>query len=172
VSEYGFRIEGQFVAAALPFADNRSELVLITTREKPAKAAEFKPVFSWLSGEGFESHKGDVALPRFALSGANELLPALDDLGLAEARKSQAPLSAFSPGAVLSQVLQRVTIEADEQGAEAAAATAVITTRSLGEDSSIHLVVDKPFLFALRDRESGLILVSGYVGHAPKGKGD
>ena len=61
-------------------------------------------------------------------------------------------------------------IDADEEGAEAAAATAVIVGRSLEIDDAYHMVVDKPFLFALRDRQSGLILVAGYVGHAPKGK--
>jgi serine protease inhibitor len=32
------------------------------------------------------------------------------------------------------------------------------------------MVVDKPFVFALRDGTTGLILVAGYVGHPPKGK--
>jgi serine protease inhibitor len=30
------------------------------------------------------------------------------------------------------------------------------------------MTVDKPFIFALRDRSTGLILVAGYVGHPPK----
>ena len=34
------------------------------------------------------------------------------------------------------------------------------------------MIVDKPFIFALRDRATGLILVAGYVGHAPKGKAE
>ena len=33
-----------------------------------------------------------------------------------------------------------------------------------------HVVVDKPFIYALRDSVTGLILVAGYVGHPPKGK--
>jgi serine protease inhibitor len=30
--------------------------------------------------------------------------------------------------------------------------------------------VDKPFIYALRDKVTGLILVAGYVGQPPKGK--
>ena len=58
-------------------------------------------------------------------------------------------------------------IEVDEEGA----ATAVIATRALIGDDAIHMVVDKPFVCALRDHATGPILVAGYVGHAPKGKG-
>ena len=61
-------------------------------------------------------------------------------------------------------------IDIDEEGAEAAAATAVISSRALGTDGAIHMVVDKPFVYALRDKVTGLILVAGYVGQPPKGK--
>jgi serine protease inhibitor len=42
--------------------------------------------------------------------------------------------------------------------------------RALGSDEAIHMVVDKPFVYALRDKVTGLILVAGYVGQPPKGK--
>jgi serine protease inhibitor len=61
-------------------------------------------------------------------------------------------------------------IDIDEEGAEAAATTAVISSRALGSDEAIHMVVDKPFVYALRDKVTGLILVAGYVGQPPKGK--
>ena len=69
----------------------------------------------------------------------------------------------------MSSVVQKVFLAINEQGTEAAAATA-LTTRTamirmkLNED---RLVVDKPFMFALRDKISGLVLVSGYVGSIP-----
>ena len=46
--------------------------------------------------------------------------------------------------------------------------TAVATTRSIARDDHVRMVVDKPFVFALRDRRSGLILFMGYVGAPPK----
>jgi serine protease inhibitor len=42
-------------------------------------------------------------------------------------------------------------IEIDEEGA-AAAATGVMSSRALGADHAIHTVVDKPFVYALRDK--------------------
>jgi serine protease inhibitor len=53
-------------------------------------------------------------------------------------------------------------LRVDEAGTEAAAATAVETMRSMGTEY-VKMVVDKPFIFVLRDRNSGLILLSGYI---------
>ena len=39
-----------------------------------------------------------------------------------------------------------------------------MTTRSLGRIGDVKMTVDKPFVFALRDQKSGLILFMGYVG--------
>jgi serine protease inhibitor len=60
-------------------------------------------------------------------------------------------------------------IEVDEDGAEAAAATAVASPLMLGADPRIHMVVDKPFVYALRDKATGLVLIAGY-GAAAEGK--
>jgi serpin B len=162
--------ERNFVAIDLPFADERFSLVVVTTKEKPAAPKEFAPVAAWLSGAGFKPQSGDLALPRFAASGRDELLPALDVLGLGDVRRSPTALQGFGSDVTLSQVIQRAMIEVDEEGAEAAAATAAIGTRTLDVDDSIHMVVDKPFVYALRDKATGMILVAGYVGQPPKGK--
>jgi len=162
--------ERTFVAVDLPFADERFSLVVVTTKEKLAAPKDFGPVAAWLSGAGFKLQAGDLALPRFAASGREELLPALDALGLRDARRSPTALQGFGPDVTLSQVTQRATIEVDEEGAEAAAATVAIGTRTLEVDDSIHMVVDRPFVYALRDKTTGMILIAGYVGQQPKGK--
>jgi serpin B len=166
-----YRKDKGFVAVALPFAGERFSLVVVTSDgDAPKAVKEFEPAASWLSGDGFELRKGDLALPRFSLKGSANLLPVLDKQGLAVARKSAASLAMLAQGAMLDQVQQRAMIDVDEEGAEAAAATAVIMDRSLSMEDVVHMVVDKPFLFSLRDKETGLIVVAGYVGHTPKGK--
>jgi serine protease inhibitor len=157
-----------FVAVDLPFADERFSLIVVTTADKPAAAKEFAPVVPWLTGMGFTAHVGDLALPRFSASGRQDLMPALDALGLDKARHATTALQGFASGATLSQVVQRAMIEVEEEGAEAAAAVA--STRMLGGDDGIHMVADKPFVYALRDKATGLILIAGYVGHPPKAK--
>ena len=116
----------------------------------------------------FAPRRGDPALPRFKLESESDLLPA-SSTDLAEAAKSPTALSGFGPNAKVEGILQRTKIEVDEEGATAAAATAVVVARAMVADDALHMTVDKPYLFALRGRQSGLILVSGYVGKAPKG---
>jgi serine protease inhibitor len=162
--------EQSFVAIDLPFVDERFSFVVVTTTDKAAPARDFAPTAAWLTGTGFTAQAGDLAMPRFSASGREDLLPALDALGLDKARHAATALQGFAPGTMLSQVGQRAMIEIDEEGAEAAAATAVMSSRALGADDAIHMVVDKPFVYALRDKVTGLILVAGYVGQPPKGK--
>jgi serine protease inhibitor len=159
-----FRQDEHFVAIDLPYASDGFSMVFVTTRDQSARAGEFARVASWLTGDGFAELRGELALPRFSLSGSAELVGALDALGLRRARTSPTALRGLSPmPQTISRVVQKTELRVDEAGTEAAAATAVTTTRSLQTDY-VKMVVDKPFVFALRDGKTGLILMSGYVG--------
>ena len=60
----------------------------------------------------------------------------------------------------VSHVVQKAIIEVDEKGTEAAAGTAAVTTtRSRGP----MFIADHPFIFYLRDKESGMLLFQGKV---------
>jgi serpin B len=167
---YAFRTEGDHVGIELPFSGDRFSLVVVTTKDKPGKLAEFEKVAAWLAGDGFAVRTGDLALPRMSLAGNEELLPALDAMGLAKARRSPTAFGGFAAGASLARIVQRAALELNEEGAEAAAATAVVTTRGFPDEPKVHMTVDKPFIYALRDRQTGLVVIAGYVGRAPQGK--
>lgn len=161
---FRFRRDNRFIAVDLPYASEGYSLVAITTRRDPAPAKDFSAVGSWLTGQGFFSSEGEVALPRFAASSSFDLMPALRALGL----KSPNRLPGFARGLLrLGKVQQRVELTVDEEGTEAAAATAVTTTRS-AENEFIKFSADKPFMFALRD-QSGLIVIAGYIGRPHSG---
>jgi serpin B len=66
---------------------------------------------------------------------------------------------------VLSEVFHKGFIEVDEHGTEAAAATAVIGRAGGAPPSGdpIAFVVDRPFLFLVRDTSTGAILFMGRV---------
>jgi serpin B len=158
----------RFAGIELPYMHERFAMVLVTTTDKPARAAEFGPVVNWLSGAGFAPTQVELAIPRFQLNGRAELLPALDAMGLKAARASSTALRGFSSvPQKISQITQKTYLQVDEAGTEAAAATAVLTVRSAVRPAKIS--IDKPFLFALRDRVSGLILMAGYVGSPSAG---
>lgn len=171
-AQRAYRTDKTFIGVDLPFSGEQFSLIVVTTTDKPLPAKGFAKAADWLSGTGFAQRKGDLDLPRFRVSGRFDLLPALDAMGLEKERHSATALAGFGQGTVLTQVVQRAMIEVDEEGAEAAAATAAMAARALKQDEALHMIVDKPFIFALRDRATGLILVAGYVGHAPKGKAE
>lgn len=165
---YAFRRDERFVAIDLPFADGRTRLVVVTTADgEPARLGRFAGAGDWLTGEGFRETQGDLQLPAFSLSQKSDLTGPLDRLGLRRERQSPASFAGFGPeGVRLSKVLQRVEMKVDEDGAEAAAATAAVMERSISGEFT-RMKVDRPFVFALRDAPTGLILVAGYVGTPP-----
>jgi serpin B len=167
-----FRRDDRFIAVELPYTSDRFALVVATTKDKPATVAEFAPIAGWLAGPGtgqvYKELPGLVSMPKFAVNSRAELLSALDAMGLDPARKSDTAFEGLTPIATdIVQILQRSVIRLDEEGTEAAAATAVVgLARGARPDPTdrVRMVVDKPFMFALRDRETGIILLTGYVG--------
>jgi serine protease inhibitor len=164
------REEGNFVALDLPYAHDRFSMIIVTTKDKPVRAAQFASVASWLGGEGFEPKLIELSFPRFALTAHEELLPPLDAMGLKEARTATGSLKNFSPAQqAISQITQKTFLKVDEAGTEAAAVTAVVTARSAGGPRPEKIMFNKPFMFALRDNTTGLVLMAGYVGSPTPG---
>jgi len=169
VAKFAFRQDERFIASELGYAHDDFKLVVVTTKSAPASASDFAPVAGWLGGQGFETRNGEIGMPKLSLSSVEELLRPLDAMGLRAARQRKDALEQFSDeDLIISRVVQKLELRLSEEGTEAAAATAVVTTRSLAPDDHVKMVVDKPFVFALRDRKTGLILFMGYVGAPPK----
>ena len=169
VAKFAFRETDRFIAAELGYASNDFKLVVVTTKSAPAEANEFAAVASWLQGGGFDSRNGEIALPKLAVSVNEEMLGPLDKLGLRQARLASRSLRGFSAASLtIARVVQKLELRVDEEGTEGAAATAVIATRSIAKDQHLKMLVDKPFLFGLRDQRTGFILFMGYVGSPHK----
>jgi serpin B len=159
-----FRQNNKFIAAALSYASSDYELVVLTSKDEPVGVNEFAEVVGWLGGQGFDMSEGEISLPRFSASGREDLLPAIDELGLGKARRAAGALGGFSATSqVISRVVQIAELRVNEEGTEAAAATAVTTLRSATPRQFVKMIVDKPFVFTLRDRRTGLVLLQGYV---------
>ena len=169
---YPFRQNDKFIAVELSYAADDYKLVVVTTKSWSAHARGFMGVADWLGGRDFTLQTGEVAMPKFSSSETAELLESLDALGLKAARKKPAALGGFSPvPQTISRIVQKTELRINEEGTEAAAATAVTTLRSISPESDyVKMVVDKPFMFALRDQRTGLILLAGYVGEPKAGK--
>ncbi len=70
------------------------------------------------------------------------------------------------PGDVyISDVLHKAVVEVNEKGTEAAAATAVTIrlTSAMPVGKPFHMVVDRPFLIAIVDDDTGMIVFIGGI---------
>ncbi|MBN1150631.1 serpin family protein, partial [candidate division WOR-3 bacterium] len=64
----------------------------------------------------------------------------------------------------ISKVIHQAYIAVDEEGTEAAAATAVVMERtSSAPVQRIYFKADRPFIYVIRERENGLVLFMGRV---------
>ena len=109
----------------------------------------------------------ELTLPRWKFLVGTTLNGALEALGMTSAfDRDKADFSAMTDEEALfiSGVLQQVFIAVDEEGTEAAAATAVVMEATSGmADVPPPLVVDRPFVFVIHDVEHGTPLFLGKV---------
>jgi len=110
-----------------------------------------------------EKVKMEVYLPRFTLEEKYDLKSTLSRMGIQDAfTKGQADFSGMSQNSelFLSQVFHKCYLEVNEEGTEAAAASAAaLASRSLG--ATVIFVADHPFLFFIRHNKTKSILFFG-----------
>ena len=127
-----------------------------------------------LSGEvlarwmgALEPRKVTVFLPRFELRSRLSMGQALRDMGLQRAFAAAADFSGMSPEPIwLEEALQASFVEVNESGTEAAASSALTaggTGPGAPEPPVPSVVADRPFLFFIRHRPTGVVLFMGRV---------
>jgi len=106
----------------------------------------------------------EVSIPKFTLEYSTELRKVLSALGMEIAfnpdKANFDSLFANATGAYISRVLHKTYVDVHEEGTEAAAVTVVEFRDRSGPPS---IVVNRPFLFAIRERFSGAILFMGKI---------
>ncbi len=103
-------------------------------------------------------------MPRFEFESESRLSEALKKLGMPVAFTGAADFSGMSSQAdlLIQDVLHKAFVSVDEEGTEAAAATAVV----IGLESlppTATMTIDRPFIFLIRDRQTATILFLGRV---------
>ncbi|MEN4041529.1 MAG: serpin family protein [Anaerolineaceae bacterium] len=108
----------------------------------------------------------ELALPRFSFESEIQLNELLAAMGMPQAFvPDQADFSGMRAlrDLYISAVLHKAFVDVNEEGTEAAAATAVIVSvTSLPVDIQ-QMQIDRPFIFLIRDIETGSILFAGRV---------
>ena len=171
VSGDGFR------ATRLPYGENRVCMYIFL----PNSDSSIHEFMEKLDSALWERYVGELVamteLPQFSLGEVEMQLPRFKleyDVELRDALSAMGMGVAFSPGAAdfskmgppplwIDRVIHKSFVEVNEEGTEAAAATAVIMLDAAVEEDPFRFVVDRPFFFAIRDDDTGAVLFMGVV---------
>jgi serpin B len=112
--------------------------------------------------DSFAERKAALYLPRFQMTWEKKLNDDLSALGMGVAFSDlQANFSRMSSKPLfISTVVQKTFVDVNEEGTEAAAATSVGVQPTSAPPT---IRVDRPFIFAIRERFSGTILFMGKI---------
>jgi len=152
-----------FQAVRLPYGDGRLSMIVFVPDFNDGLTALLKKLDAahwaeWM--KGLRPAEGGVQLPRFRLEYEVELDKTLKALGMGPAFRGG--FTGISDDDMwISTVLHKTFVEVDEEGTEAAAATAVVMMR--GAPAGYLVRADRSFLCAIRDERTGAILFLGAV---------
>lgn len=162
--ERGYGEGDGFRAAELPYDGGELSMVVVVPDDLAAFEASLDAARLDAITQSLTTHQLDLTLPKFRFDAPLGLKDTLMHLGMTDAFSSEADFSGIdgSRQLAIKDVLHKGFVAIDENGTEAAAATAVIVgDTSAPEPATLH--VDKPFVFFIRDRPTGAILFIGRV---------
>ncbi|MFZ6873620.1 serpin family protein [Undibacterium sp. Di27W] len=156
-----------YQAIELPYMDNKLAMLIVMP-----DTGKFDSFVQGLSSNiinditaGLKDNYIALGMPKFNFSANPEMTGSLSSLGMGatfDAGKADFSGMTGNRDLVISGVLHKAYITVDEKGTEAAAATGVVIgVTSINVNQPLRLNLDKPFLFMIRDRQTGLILFMG-----------
>lgn len=154
-------------AVSMPYAAGQLAMTVVLTEDTSATGhAQF------LAGGGItralagsSSSMTSVTMPKWRTRANVRLKPLLSALGMGAAFTDGADFSGISTstGMVIDEVVHEGFIAVDEEGTEAAAATAVVMREVSAPLTELSLVLDRPFLYVIHDVPTKLPLFVGRV---------
>ncbi|XP_067418672.1 serpin B10-like isoform X1 [Emydura macquarii macquarii] len=158
--------------AELPYVNNDLSMLILlpddiddksTGLEQLERELTYEKLSKWTSPEMMEKIEVEVFLPRFKLEESYDLKSTLSSMGMRDAfNQGQADFTGMSEKKDLyvSQVFHKTFVEVNEEGTEAAAATAaVVVVRT--SVNRVQFKADHPFLFFIRHNQTKSILFFG-----------
>jgi serpin B len=136
------------------------------------EAGQFEAFEETLNAQQFDSIIDDLkhtevalTIPKFKFESEFNLTDTLAGMGMPVAFSDAADFSGMTGNRELfiSDVMHKAFVSVDEAGTEAAAATAVIMELTAMPDPPIEVTIDSPFIFLIRDIETGAVLFVGRV---------
>ncbi|MFM8369078.1 MAG: serpin family protein [Chloroflexota bacterium] len=157
-----------YAMAELPYAGESAVMTLLVPDE-----GRFEEIEAQIDGAMFNEALANLApadvtlrMPKFEFESPFNLSDALIDMGMPLAfDENRADFSGMTDqqDLYIGNVIHKAFVAVDEKGTEAAAATAVVMEGATAMMPENVLTINRPFLFFIRDVETGQILFIGRV---------
>ncbi len=161
-----------FQAISLPYNDGIEMDIFL-----PDQSVNIDNFISGITKGNFDKWIGsfkstDVVqqIPKFKMEYDTDLKDTLEALGMKQAFDiNKANFTKFESNAedgkplYIGKVEHKACISVDEQGTEAAAVTAEIMAGAAPPENPVEFKVNRPFIFAIRDSKTGVILFMGKI---------
>lgn len=170
--EFKYAVVDNLQIIELPYVGNRlSMLVLLPKEVDGLQSLEEKLTQANLDKWTATLHEQEVGvhLPKFTMSSEFSLNDVLQAMGMTAAFAQTADFSGMNgkKDLHLSAVVHKAFVDVNEEGTEAAAATAV-TVETKSDRTTTTFRADRPFVFLIRDGQTGSILFMGRLASPPK----
>ncbi|MBQ1605236.1 MAG: serpin family protein [Treponema sp.] len=114
--------------------------------------------------KSMQTFKADVSMPKFKIESRFEMKKVLMEMGIKAAFTKSADFSKMNgkSNLLIDEVIHKSFIEVSEKGTEAAAATAVVVReKSMVMKDNPKVVINRPFVFVIRENKNNAILFIG-----------
>nr|XP_006115617.1 serpin B6 [Pelodiscus sinensis] len=168
----GYLGDFQTKVLELPYVDNETSMIILlpdeiqdnsTGLEQLEREITDEKLAEWINPDMMDDTEVEVFLPKFKLEQTFDLKPVLKSMGMTDVfDRKKADLSGMSANndLFMSQVVHKSFVEVNEEGTEAAAATAAVITLRCAMIVP-RFTVDHPFMFFIRHNNTGSIMFYG-----------
>ena len=164
VANYGDRLR-PFEVLGAPCAGSSSDPNRIFFLLRLERNITYGKLVAWSSSENMSAKSVAVSFPQFTLEDSYDLIPVLRDMGITDTSdeaKADLTGNSPSPSLYLSKVVHKTSVEVDENGIQAAAASGGVG-KELSLPSWETFNANHPFLFFIRHNKTQTILFYGRV---------
>lgn len=152
-------------ALELPYEDEELSMLILLPKGDNLSSVEASLSLEELTKlrEGLQKKGVDVYLPRFKFETKYSLKNTLETMGMPTAFSLVADFSGMdgTKGLLISEVIHQAFVKVNEEGTEAAAATAVVMELKSVPAPNIVFRADHPFIFFIIEKETDSILFMG-----------
>ncbi|WP_075591204.1 serpin family protein [Labilibacter marinus] len=155
-----------FSSVEMPYGNGHFNMMVLLPNEgkKVADIVDAMTDEAWDSWmQNLVTSEVNLSFPKFKLEAEYKLKKPLMQMGMPTAFTGAADFTGINPrgGIAISQVRHKTFMEVDEKGTEAAAVTSVEIRMTSADPSPKEFVVNKPFVFAITERDTNTILFMG-----------